>query len=217
MNTFGVSQNRRQIVGAADVYIPRINKRNATHAVIGSVFVQQNIGYIDYIDFVEINANHPPPAVGEPLPFEKHPTLISAFLKIVFWDKKMLDAIQNGSSMPIKIYPFNDSEEHWLVLPNKSSAIERTSLNIHQIAHYTSEVQTKTEELNKLMETIARKNEELAQTVEILLKQNRDMRAEIEELKAADKHESKTVISIVHNARDNIARKTTSDCLCGNA
>jgi hypothetical protein len=212
------NQKQMCIVGKADIYIPRINRERASFSFIGSVFVQQEIGYVEYIDFVEINANHQSTAEannGEPIPFEKHPTLVSAFLRVVFWDQKTLDAIRNPPNLR-KLYLYSYSEEHWLLLPNKTTPIDRTILNIHQVAHYTAEVQTKTADIAKVMDGIIQQNKELAQSVEMLLKQNSIMRAEIEELKA-NKSGGSTVISIVHNAHDNTARKLTSDCLCGNA
>jgi hypothetical protein len=211
-------QVRPSVVGQADIYIPRMNRDKASFPFVSSVFVERGIGYVEHIDFVEINANHNSATenVGDaPLPFVKHPTLVSAFVKVFFWDKKTLDAIRNPPNLR-KLYLYSDSEEHWLLLPNKTP-IERTILNIHQVAHYTADVQNKISELNKIMDGIIQQNRELKESVEALLKQNGVMQSEMDRLKTERNPESKTVISIVHNARDNVARKTTSDCLCGNA
>ena len=205
------------VVGQADIYIPRVNRDNASFAFISSVFVERRIGYVSDIDFVEINANHPSSTETtdeEPLPFVKHPTLVSAFVKVTFWDKKTLDAIRNPPHFR-KLYLYSDSEQHWLLLPNKNP-IDRTILNIHQVAHYTAEVQTNIAAMSKLMEGIVQQNSELVKSVETLFKENARMQAEINEMKT-QKTESKTVISIVHNSQDTVARKTTSNCLCGNA
>lgn len=217
-----MSINRNQsrvpvVVGQADVYIPRVNRDRASFAFMSSVFVGLEIGHVEHIDFVEINANHSSTSTAtadsEPLPFVKHPTLVSAFIKLSFWDKKTLDAIRTPPHFR-KLYLFSDTEEHWLLLPNKTP-IDRTILNIHQVAHYTAEVQTKVADMTTLLESIVRQNSELVKSVEMLFQQKTIMQAEIDELRARE--QSKTVISIVHNARDNVARKTTSDCLCGNA
>lgn len=210
-------QVRPSVVGQADIYIPRVNRDRASFPFISSVFVERGIGYVEHIDFVEINANHQSTtenAENEPLPFVKHPTLVSAFIKVFFWDKKTLDAIRNPPHLR-KLYLFSDTEEHWLLLPNKTP-VERTILNIHQVAHYTAEVQTKIASMSNVMDDVILQNKALIDSVEALIKENARMRTEIEDMKT-QKAESKTVISIVHSARDNVARKTTSDCLCGNA
>lgn len=216
MSTYTKSSRNAVIVGEAFIYIPRVNRDRASFPFMSSVFVERGIGYVEHLDFVEINANHPSATENtnsEPLPFVKHPTLVSAFVKVVFWDKKTLDAIRTPPNMR-KLYLYSDSEEHWLLLLNKNP-IDRTILNIHQVAHYTAEVQTKIADLTNTMNDVILQNKALIESVEALIKQNATMHAEIEDLK---KQSSKTVISIVHNARSNtVDRKTTSDCLCGNA
>lgn len=211
-------QTRPSVVGQADIYIPRMNRDRASFPFISSVFVENAIGYVEHIDFVEINANHHSATENsdkEPLPFVKHPTLVSAFIKVVFWDKKTLDAIRNPPNLR-KLYLFSDSEEHWLLLPNKNP-IDRTILNIHQVAHYTAEVQTNIASMSKVVDDVILQNKALIESVEALIKQNKIIQSEIDKLKTERNPETKTVISIVHNARDNVARKLISDCLCGNA
>jgi hypothetical protein len=218
MSSSYAKQVRPSVVGQADIYIPRMNRDRASFPFVSSVFVENGIGYVEHMDFVEINANHRSTSENsddEPLPFVKHPTLVSAFIKVFFWDKNILDAIRNPPNMR-KLYLYSDREEHWLLLPNKTP-IERTILNIHQVAHYTAEVQTKIASMSNVMDDVILQNKALIESVEALIKQNKIMQLEIDKLKTERNPESKTVISIVHNARDNVARKTTSDCLCGNA
>lgn len=226
MNTIR-NQVSQAVVGQFDIYIPRVNRERASFAFMSSVFVQQGIGYVEHIDFVEINANYQSTSEAEPLPFEKHPTLVSAFVKLSFWDKKTLDAIRNPPNLR-KLYLYSDTEEHWLLLPNKTP-IDRTILNIHQVAHYTAELQTnvadlhktiesyvqQNKDLHKILEDIIQQNKQINQSMEMLIKRNSAMQTEIDELKAPE--QSKTVISITHNARDIVARKIVSDSLCGNA
>jgi len=203
-----MQNSRPALVGQADIYIPRLNRDKATHQFVMSVFTENRIGYVENIDFVEINANHnATDANGEPLPFAKHPTLVSAFVRVFFWDKDMLNAIRNPPNVH-KLYLFSYSDEHWLLLPNKTP-VDRTILNIHQVAHYTSEVQSKIADLTKIMDGIILQNKELVQSVELLMRMNANMQSDIEDLK-----KSKTIVHIVHADAD---RKLTSHALCGNS
>jgi len=170
--------------------------------------MQRRIGHVEHIDFVDINANHKAitSETGAEPEFVKHPHLVSVFIKVSFWDLNTLDAIKNPPNF-LKLFLYSDSEEHWLLLPNKTP-IDRTILNIHQIAHYTAEVQTKIAELTT-------QNQELMKTVEMLLKRDADVRAEIDALKAQAQRQPN--VSIVYNAHTEASRKLTSACLCGNS
>jgi len=175
--------------------------------------VNHHIGHVEHIDFVEINANHPNTTDedGKPMPFVKHPAIVSAYVKVAFWDKNTLDAIQYPPNLR-KLYLFTNSEEHWLLLPN-NTPIDRSILNIHQVAHYTAEVQTKVADLGAMMEAIVAQNKELSKLVELLVNQNANMQNEIDALKTL-KTQSKTVVT---DPLNEAARKLTSQCLCGNS
>ena len=208
-------------VGCVDLYIPRVNKTRASFQFISDVFLNNRIGYVEHVDFVEINVNHPVTidADGKPLPFVKHPTIVSAYVKVAFWDKNTLEAYNVYYRMNLrKLYLFTNSEEHWLILHN-NTPIERSILNIHQVAHYTAEVQTKVADLSNTMEAIIAQNKELHKLVESLVNQNATMQTEIDELKTIKtiKTQSKTVIDIVTDPLNEAARKLTSQCLCGNS
>lgn len=202
------------IVGQMDVYIPRLNRSRLSFQFIASVFAENGIGHVEHIDFVEINANHK--VVAEPgvePEFVKHPQLVSAFVKVSFWDLKTLDAIRNPPNLH-KLYLYSNTDEHWLLLPNKTP-IDRTILNIHQVAYYTAEVQTKVSDLTKAVEDITKQNQELAKMVEMLMKRDVERQAEMDTLKAQSQRQPN--VSIVYNAHAEASRKLTSDCLCGNA
>ena len=208
-------------VGSVDFYIPRVNRTRASLQFISSVFLNNRIGHVEHVDFVEINANHPVTidADGKPLPFVKHPTIVSAYVKVSFWDKATLEAYDVYYRMNLrKLYLFTNSDEHWLILYN-NTPIDRSVLNIHQVAHYTTEVQTKVADLSTAMEAIIAQNKELHKLVESLVNQNATMKTEIDELKTIKtiKTQSKTVITIVTDPHNETARKLTSQCLCGNS
>ena len=44
-------------VGSVDFYIPRVNRTRASLQFISSVFLNNRIGHVEHVDFVEINAN----------------------------------------------------------------------------------------------------------------------------------------------------------------
>jgi len=203
------------IVGQMDIYIPRVHRNKLSFQFIASVFMQNKIGHVEYIDFVDINANHKATTseTGVEPEFVKHPHVVSAFVKVSFWDLKTIDAIRNPPNL-FKLFLYSDSDEHWLLLPNKTP-IDRTILNIHQVAHYTTEVQTKIDALTKTVEDVTKQNQELAKAVEMLLKRDAEARAEIDALKAQSQRQPS--VSIVYNAHTETSRKLTSACLCGNS
>jgi hypothetical protein len=179
------------------------------------------VGRLEYIDFVEINGNHGvKEADGTDKPFVKHSSLVSAYASISFFDRRILEQIVKDPHEPsgYKLYLFRESKEHWLLLPNYNP-IERTILNIHQVAHHTAEVQTKTASMETMIQDIIRQNQELIAALEALSKENKEMRAEINEIKK----ERETVITVTHSApttTTTVATKnrfTTSELICGNS
>jgi len=213
-----MSNNRTQVcppvVGQMDIYIPRVHRSRLSFPFIASVFTQNNIGHVEHIDFVEINANHRTTSEpGTEPEFVKHPHIVSAFVKVSFWDLKTLDAIRCPPNLH-KLFLYDHSDEHWLLLPNKTP-IDRTVLNIHQVAHYTAEVQTKIDDLTKTVDNLTKQNQEIAKMVEMLLKRDVETRAELDALKAQAQRQPN--VSIVYNANADASRKLTSDCLCGNS
>lgn len=209
------------IAGQANVYIPRMLRERANAQNVAQMLLSLGVGRLEYIDFVEINGNHGvKEADGTDKPFVKHATLVSAYALISFFDRRILEQIATDPCEPsgYKLYLFRESKEHWLLLPNYNP-VERTILNIHQVAHYTAEVQTKTASMETMIKDIIRQNQELIAALEALSKENKEMRAEIKEIKK----QTETVITVTHTApttTTTVATKNrfaTSELICGNS
>jgi len=209
------------IAGQANVYIPRMLRERANAQNVGSMLQSLGVGRLEYIDFVEINGNHGvKEADGTDKPFVKHATLVSAYALISFFDRRILEQIVTDPCEPsgYKLYLYRESKEHWLLLPNYNP-VERTILNIHQVAHYTAEVQTKTASMESMIQDIIRQNQELIAALEALSKENKEMRAEINDIKK----QTETVITVTHSApttTTTVATKNrfaTSELICGNS
>lgn len=216
-----VSAPQQVIVGQANVYIPRMLRERATAQNVASILMSLGVGRLEYIDFVEINGNYgAKEADGTDKPFVKHSTLVSAYAMISFFDQRILDSVAKDPNAPAgyKLYLYRESREHWLLLPNQNP-VERTILNIHQVAHYTAEVQTKTASMESMIQDIIRQNQELIAALEALSKENKEMRAEINDIKK----QTETVITVTHSApttTTTVATKNrfaTSELICGNS
>lgn len=223
---------QQAIVGVANVYIPRMIRERANAQTVASLLASLGVGRLEYIDFVEINGNHGlKEEDGTDKPFVKHPTLVSAYAAISFYVKDILDSVtrqKEGGAPAYKLYLFRDTKEHWLLLPNENP-VERTILNIHQVAHYTAEVQTKTASMETMIQDIIHQNQALIAALEALSKENKEMRSEIDAIKRESK-QSETVITVVHNnppennatvtTTTTVATKNrfaTSELICGNS
>jgi hypothetical protein len=223
---------QQAIVGVANVYIPRMIRERANAQNVASILASRSIGRLEYIDFVEINGNHGlKEEDGTDKPFIKHPSLVSAYASISFYVKDILDSVtrqKEGGASAYKLYLFRDTKEHWLLLPNENP-VERTILNIHQVAHYTAEVQTKTASMETMIQDIIHQNQALIAALEALSKENKEMRSEIDAIKRESK-QSETVITVVHNnppennatvtTTTTVATKNrfaTSELICGNS
>jgi len=213
--------SQQVIVGQANVYIPRMVRERANAQNVASTLMSLGVGRLEYIDFVEINGNHGAKKEdGTDKPFVKHSSLVSAYASISFFDHRILDSIVKDTNAPsgYKLYLYRESREHWFLLPNQNP-VDRTILNIHQVAHYTAEVQTKTAGMETMIQDIIRQNQELIAALEALSKENKEMRAEINEIKK----ERETVITVTHSAptvTTTVATKnrfTTSELICGNS
>jgi len=216
-----VTAPQQVIVGQANVYIPRVVRERANAQNVASILMSLGVGRLEYIDFVEINGNHGAKKEdGTDKPFVKHSTLVSAYASISFFDHRILDSIVKDTNVAsgYKLYLYRESREHWLLLPNQNP-VERTILNIHQVAHYTAEVQTKTASMETMIHDIIRQNQELIAALEAISKENKEMRAEINEIKK----ERETVITVTHSAptmTTTVATKNrfaTSELICGNS
>ena len=219
-------------VGLANVYIPRMIRERANAQNVASLLASLGVGRLEYIDFVEINGNHGAKEEdGTDKPFIKHPSLVSAYASISFYDKNILDSVtrqKEGGAPAYKLYLFRDTKEHWLILPNENP-VERTILNIHQVAHYTAEVQTKTASMETMIQDIIQQNQSLIAALEALSRENKEMRVEIDAIKRESK-QSETVITVTHNnppenktsvtTTTTVATKNrfaTSELICGNS
>jgi hypothetical protein len=217
-----VAAPQQVIVGQANVYIPRMIRERANSQNVASTLLSLGVGRLEYVDFVEINGNYGAKEEdGTDKPFVKHATLVSAYAMISFFDPKILDSVtrkKEGDAPAYKLYLFRESREHWLLLPNENP-VERTILNIHQVAHYTAEVQTKTASMETMIQDIIQQNQALIAALEALSKENKEMRAEINEIKK----ERETVITVTHNTptmTTTVATKNrfaTSELICGNS
>jgi hypothetical protein len=220
------------IVGNASVYIPRMIRERANSQNVASTLLSLGVGRLEYVDFVEINGNHGlKEEDGTDKPFVKHPTLVSAYALISFFDQRVLDSVtrkKEGDAPAYKLYLYRESREHWLLLPNEHP-VERTILNIHQVAHYTAEVQTKTASMETMIQDIVQQNQALIAALEALSRENKEMRAEIDAIKKEPK-QSETVITVTHNTppenKTSITTTTTvatknrfatSELICGNS
>lgn len=151
------------------IYIPTINKKYGADYIV-YLFWKAYLGNIDRIDFV--------PIVGKMKddPLAEDPHFWQAFIYVrpkTQWGKFMTDAIEKDGSY--RFYPNQqlnldlqskcNPNEYWVILKNKTPVpYAQTHLNIHQLAHNNSLLETKVsdmeEEMLKMKEEIARLKDE---------------------------------------------------------
>ena len=151
------------------IYIPTINKKYGADYIV-YLFWKAYLGNIDRIDFV--------PIVGKMKddPLAEDPHFWQAFIYVrpkTQWGKFMTDALEKDGSY--RFYPNQqlnldlqsqcNPNEYWVILKNKSPVpYAQTHLNIHQLAHNNSLLETKVsdmeEEMLKMKEEIARLKDE---------------------------------------------------------
>jgi len=140
------------------LYIPTINKKYTSDR-IGYLFWQFCIGNVDRVDFVPI-MKQPKDPKNEPF---EDANFRQAFIYIrpgTKWSSIVNDAIEKDGSY--RFFP-NQSphpdprnqgnpKEYWVILKNKSPVpYAQTHLNIHQLAHNNSLLETKVSEMETEM------------------------------------------------------------------
>jgi hypothetical protein len=127
-----------------NIYIPRM-KLTYSEDDVKRIFAEQNMGFVNHVDFVSIKQQ----VTASGVKLDKS-QFCHAFVKLAVWFKsEPMNVLsqENGS------YQFwINSNEFWTLLPN-TTPLERTRLNIHQVAAYTEEMQEKLDEQTKIIET----------------------------------------------------------------
>ena len=136
------------------LYIPTINKKYSADYIV-YLFWKAFLGNVDRIDFVPI-MKQPKDPKKEPI---EDTTFWQAFIYVrpkTLWGKFMTDAIENDGSY--RFYPNQqinldlqskvNPNEYWVILKNKTPVpYAQTHLNIHQLAHNNSLLETKVSEM----------------------------------------------------------------------
>jgi regulator of replication initiation timing len=176
------------------LYIPTINKKYSAEMII-NMFWQFFMGNVDRIDFVPI-MKQPKDTSKEPI---EDPNFWQAFLYVrprTTWATFVTDAIDNAGSY--KFYPNQNPhpdpekqgspKEYWIILKNKTPVpYAQTHLNVHQLAHNNSlletkvsEMETKFAEMEAEMLKMKSKMEEMVQDVARLQYDNDTMSMQLE-------------------------------------
>ena len=142
------------------LYIPTINKKYTVEVIINT-FWKLFIGNVDRIDFVPIIKTRNDEEVEDP-------NFRQAFIYIrpgTNWGTFVTDSIEKNSSY--RLFPNQEthSSEYWLLLKNKNPVpYATTTLNVHQLVHNNSLLETKVAEMEqemlKMKEEIARLTQE---------------------------------------------------------
>ena len=138
------------------LYIPTINKKYTVEVIINT-FWKLFIGNVDRIDFVPIMKTRNDEEVEDP-------NFRQAFIYVrpgTNWGTFVTDSIEKNSSY--RLFPNQEthSSEYWLLLKNKNPVpYATTTLNVHQLVHNNSLLETKVvemeQEISNLKEEIAR-------------------------------------------------------------
>lgn len=169
------------------LYIPTIHKKYSAEIII-NIFWQFFMGNVDRIDFVTI-MKQPKDATKEPV---EDPNFWQAFIYVrprTTWATFVTDAIDNTGSY--KFYPNQrahpdpekqgSTKEYWIILKNKTPVpYAQTHLNVHQLAHNNSLLETKYAEMEAEMLKMKVKMEEMVQDVARLQYDNDTMSMQLE-------------------------------------
>jgi hypothetical protein len=164
--------------GSMDIYVPRINPAH-TEENVREVFANQNIGYVEYVDFVK---SKPSSDLSVPTP-----VYYSAFIKVAYHGDKSENSVHtelltNGS---YKLH-LNRSE-FWVLLPNKTP-LPRTKVNVHQLAQYTDELYQKTSDIESKITEQSTANDEVMKAILSRLK-TLEMRVDMQSSRIAQQDE----------------------------
>jgi len=157
------------------LYIPTINKKYSAD-YISYLFWKSFIGNVDRVDFVPI-MKQPKDPKNEPF---EDANFWQAFIYVrpnTTWSQIVSDVIEKDGSY--KLYPNQhphpdprnqgNPKEYWVILKNKNPVpYAQTHLNIHQLAHNNSLLETKVSEMEAEM---LRMTEEIEKLKEGMYKQ----------------------------------------------
>jgi len=129
-------QNMQSIENNLHLYIPRIGF-GITEDQVKSTFLQNNIGRVEYCDFVLTKDKE----TGKPL----HN---SAFIKLSSWSSNSEASYNFAKHQSIKLTVDHNRSEFWIILPNKNP-LPRTQVNTSQLAASTEKLFEQTEALDK--------------------------------------------------------------------
>lgn len=160
-----------------NLYIPRISASTTEHTIM-SLFVQLNIGYVEYADIVATKN-----------PETKEVQYYSAFIKLQAWgpSRNPADTFQQTKSFKMNLngYGSNPEERFWWLLPN-NNPLPRTKVNVHQLAASTEKLFEQHDametEIKELKEQISTQNEIFENLKFKLLMENESLHTKLEEM-----------------------------------
>ena len=135
MNNNNIKLDQSILAQNLELYIPRANLRT-TEQQVRDHFFSCNIGTVEHCDLVVTKDKE-----------TKQPQFASVFIKLITWSPltdACADFTKNGS---IKLHLSRNSNEFWVVLPNKNP-LPRTHVNTSQLAASTEKLFEQTEKMN---------------------------------------------------------------------
>lgn len=205
------------------LYIPTIHKKYTAEMII-NIFWKFFMGNVDRIDFVTI-MKQPKDATKEPV---EDPNFWQAFIYVrpmTTWATVVTDAIDNTGSY--KFFPNQHAhpdpnkqgnpKEYWIILKNNNPVpYSETHLNIHQLAHNNSLLETKFAEMEaemlKMKTKFAELEEKMVQDVGRLQYDNDTMSIQLDANTKRDRCDSHSTTEseaeAFVNSLDNILRMT---------
>ena len=139
MNNNNIKLDQSILAQNLELYIPRANLRT-TEQQVRDHFFSCNIGTVEHCDLVVTKDKE-----------TKQPIFASVFIKLITWSPfsgACTEFAENGS---IKLHLSRNSNEFWVVLPNKNP-LPRTHVNTSQLAASTEKLFEQTEKINEKAE-----------------------------------------------------------------
>jgi hypothetical protein len=173
------------------LYIPTLNKKYSAEIII-NMFWKFFMGNVDRIDFVPIMKQ---PKDPKKEPFEDS-NFWQAFIYVrprTTWASNVTDAIEKYGSY--KFYPNQETayahcsaqqpnpNEYWVILKNKNPVpYAQTHLNLHQLAHNNSLLETKVSEMEAKASEMEAKASEVELEMAALKAKLEDMKQDVARL-----------------------------------